>query len=115
LVRAYPFKPYRDYRIFSRRLQDAILDAEVTSALDGPDGIVLHADGGNDTALVMRQLPWDSRFFGIPMARIDALLRTDVTVRAGLDAVLMSLVEVCRAGRIWHVTARVDVADTVAI
>jgi hypothetical protein len=115
LIETYPFKPYRNYRVLSRSQQNAVMEAEIAATLESEDGIVLFGEGETEIALVMRQLPWDSRFFGVPMARVDYVLRALPDVRHGLDDVLTSFAGVCRAGGIWHVTARADVADTVAI
>jgi hypothetical protein len=115
LIQTYPFKPYRNYRVLSRRQQEAVLEAEVASTLESEDGIVLYGEGETEVALVMRRLPWDSRFFGVPMARVDYLLRALPDVRYGLDDLLTSFAGLCRAAGLWHVTARADVADTVGI
>jgi hypothetical protein len=115
LIRDYPYRPYRNYRVYSRRVQTAILRAEIESALSASNGVVFYAEGASPAGLVLRRLQWDSQFFGVPMARIEYLLRTRERDRAGLDQVLSACAETCRAEGIWHVTVRLDVADTLAI
>src|SRR4029453_9160004 len=75
LIRAFPYKPYRNYRVYPRKAQDAVMLAEVQSTLDHPDGIVVVADGGDaQAAAIGRRLEWDSQFFNVSMGRIDYLL-----------------------------------------
>ena len=116
LIHAYPFKPFRNYRVLSRRLQDAVLEAEVGSVLDSPDGRVLVAGeaGPPHVALVFRRLPWDSGFFGVSMGRIEYVLRADEN-REALDGILDGCEAWCRREGIQHVSARLDVGDTDAI
>jgi hypothetical protein len=116
LIASYPFKPYRHYRVLSRRAQEAVLEAEVTSVAESPGGAVLVADDGRGrAALVLRRLPWDSGFFGVPMARIDYLLRSTESDARLAGAVVDAGEELCRAEGIQHVSARLDVGDTLAI
>lgn len=112
---AYPFKPYRHYRVYSRKAQNAIMQAEVTSAL----ALLPHlgcraADGERQALVIARPLPWDSDFFGIRMARIDYMIAAPdapVFLETALDATL----DACRRASIPHVTARVDVEDIGAV
>jgi len=112
----HAFKPYRHHRVWSRSRQHAILRAEVarSRAVEGHHALV---SGDRDEAVIglCRPLPWDSAFFGVPMARVDVLLRgpgaADDTVAAVLDGLLAG----CRTSGVRHVTARVDVADMQAV
>jgi hypothetical protein len=112
LAEGYAFNPYRNYRMLSRRARAAVLAAEVEAALRDADGMVcVHAAGGEPAAAVARRLPWDSSFFGVPMARVDYLLGADPAARlAALRACLARL----RGEGARHVSARVDVADVEA-
>lgn len=108
----YPFKPYRHYRVWSRARQEAIMRAEVerSRGTAGAGGIVA-GDGDDAVVTLFRPLDWDSRFFGLPMARVDWLLRgPGATVDALADAVGATL-DRLRADGILHVTVKVDVAD----
>jgi hypothetical protein len=109
LIRDYPFNAYRGYRVISRRLQPAVLEAEITAILDSGRGTVLY-DRSQRAALVLERLAWDSAFFGIPMARIHSLLRTD-EAREPLDEVVRECIALCRAEGILHLTARADAGD----
>ena len=109
LVTEYPFNAYRGYRVVSRRLQPAVLEAEIASVLDSGRGTLL-TDRTQRAAIVLERLPWDSAFFGIPMARIHSLLRADAS-RGQLDDVMRDCIEICRAEGIRHLAARADAAD----
>jgi hypothetical protein len=112
LVDRYPFKTYRNYRLLSRRKQSDVMRAELARAAQtaGSVGAVV-GDQQNGAVAIARPLAWDSEFFGVPMGRIDYLLRTDeaspVTLRAAVDAAL----ERFRERGIKHVSVKIDVAD----
>jgi hypothetical protein len=109
LVDGYPFKPYRHYRVLPRKRQSAVLLAEMSGTAAHHDGLVLHANTGNDSALIAgRRLAWDSDFFGVPMARIDYAFGSSPDP---LRAVLAAAVERFRERGVRHVSARADVAD----
>lgn len=111
LVAACPFKAYRQYRTYSRREQTAILRAEVDHAL-GASGETSVALGVPElaVAVVARPLPWDSAYFGVPMARLDVLVRPETT-HAQRDAAIDAACRSARAQGVRHLTARVDVGD----
>ena len=76
LIHLYQFKPYRDYRVWSRAIQRKILKAEVDRALSSDDCAAIVAGEGEAAVLgICRPLAWDSGFFGVPMGRLDVLLR----------------------------------------
>lgn len=112
LVEAYPFKPYRQYRSYSRREQQAILLADVEGALAGA-GEFSRAAGGEEVraAIIARPLPWDSAYFGLPMARIDYLLTTADTTADERRAVVAAACAAAREAGVCHLTARVDAGD----
>ncbi len=111
LIEAYPFKPYRNYRVLSRRRQDAVMRAELHTALGQAGGFGLLAD---EAAVLVRPQPWDSAFFDLPMARLYLLHRGEVP-RATLQRLLASAFEACRERRIRHLSVRVDVADASSV
>jgi len=118
LVLAFPFKPYRHYRVYSRKAQHAILQAEIAAAIAETPSLGAHiADGPHEAAVIARPLPWDSAFFGVRMARIEYLLHQPDAPADVLQAALVATVAACRAHEIPHLSARVDVEDisTVAL
>jgi hypothetical protein len=116
LIDVHPFKPYRHFRVFSRARQTATLRAEVerTRSTAGSIGVVA-GDGRLAAVALCRPLSWDSAFFGVPMARLDHLLRGDRASRESLEAVVAATIADCRTQGIRHLAARVDVADMDAV
>ena len=111
LIAAHPYKPYRQYRTYSRREQTAILRADVdhTLATSGESSVAL---GTPDlmAAVIVRPLPWDSAYFGVPMGRADLLVRPDTT-HAQREAAIEAACRTAREAGVRHMTARVDVGD----
>ena len=96
LISSFPFKPYRYYRVYSRKAQIDIMRAEILPALTTPPRLAFHARDGDHSAMVIaRALPWDSDFFRVNMARIDYIMTSPDTpqavVKAALDAALRAL------------------------
>lgn len=110
ILAAHPFKPYRYYRTYSRREQQAILEAEVDAAL-AVDGEFSLAADDHTAAVVARPLAWDTAFFGVPMGRIDSLLMSETVTRETRAALVGETCRRARAAGLRHLTARVDVAD----
>lgn len=116
LIEAYPFKPYRHYRVYSRRAQLAILHAEIAEALQESPVLSAYAvKDGHEAASVARPLAWDSAFFGVPMARIDYLLHSPDAPPEVLQAALEATLSACRTHGIPHVTVRLDAEDIGAV
>ncbi len=112
LAALYPYKPYRHYRVWSRARQDAMMRAEVDRIL-GASGHFALVAGEADAAIVAlgRPLEWDTRFFDIPMARLDWTLRGTASQAASLPALVQASLERLRSTGYRHVTAKADVAD----
>jgi hypothetical protein len=109
LIEAYPFKPYRHYRVLSRKQQHAVMVEEVRQTLDHRSGVVLEASAGADRALAVgRALEWDSQFFGVPMGRIEYVIAPNPSL---LSQLLPAMLDGLAAMGVRHVSARVDVAD----
>jgi hypothetical protein len=112
LVALHPYKTYRHYRVWSRARQAAIMNAEVARTLGAPSPLALVAGEGDHVVVgIGRSLEWDTEFFGVPMARLDALLRGPAATRADLGAAVGAMLARWREGGIRHVTAKLDVAD----
>lgn len=112
-VLAYPFKSYRNYRVFSRKAQHAVMLAEIEATLHHADGIVLEYRADDGHALVVgRTLAWDSNFFSVPMARLEYVL---ASTREAAERVVAAAHEVLEARGARHVTARVDIEDLTAM
>ena len=116
LIHLYQFKPYRDYRVWSKAIQRAILRAEVDRVLSAPDHLaVVSGEGDAAVVAVGRALAWDSSFFGVPMGRLDLLLRGPVGDHGTVSAAVDALLQQARAMGLRHLTAKVDIADMQAV
>lgn len=122
LIDAYAFKPYRNYRAIPRKKQNDVLRAEVHASLDADGGFaVVSAPDNPQAAAIVRPLPWDSGFFGLPMAKLSHVLRAEDDVadaaatRAAVQSVIALALQQCRERGIKHVAVRIDAADADAI
>jgi hypothetical protein len=116
LAALYPFKPYRDYRVWSRARQRAIMDAEIARAKAAPGHVgLVSGDGDAVVVTLCRPLGWDTEFFGVPMARLDWILRGAAAPVPAIAAAVQDSLERLRATGVRHVTARLDVADMDAV
>jgi hypothetical protein len=112
LIPGFPFKPYRYYRVYSRKAQIEIMKAEIQPALTASPSLTLHASDGDASAVIVaRSLPWDSSFFHVNMARFDYILRSAEVPEAVVEAALDGALRACDEAAIPHLTARVDVED----
>jgi hypothetical protein len=114
VIEAYPFKPYRNYRVLSRRKQDEVMRAELRAALEGGGFAVVDRADAARAGVVVRPLPWDSAFFELPMARL-FVIHDEGADRAALRRIVAAGLAGCRERGILHVSARIDVADAEAI
>ena len=112
LVAAYPHKPFRQYRAYSRREQHAILRADVdaTLAVTGEFSRATGADALR-AAVIARPLAWDTAYFGIPMGRLDYVLSTPEATAEDRRDVVAAACDAARTAGLRHLTARCDVGD----
>ena len=116
LVDGYPFKTYRNYRLLSRRKQSEVMRAEIARASQTAGSFTIVAgDGERRVVVIARPLAWDSEFFGVPMARIDYVLRGEDAPRDLLQRGIETALSRLRSAGIKHVTLKIDVADADAI
>jgi hypothetical protein len=108
VVHAYRFHSYRNYRVFSRKAQAAIMLAEVQATLQHPAGVVFAEDCDRPALVVGRTLEWDTRFFGVPMARLEYVVAES---RAAAEPLIVVALRALRERGARHVSARVDVGD----
>jgi hypothetical protein len=108
-VHKFPYKPYRHYRVLPRKLQTAVMMAEVGATLAHRDGLGLEITTGAGSALLVgRTLAWDTEFFGVPMARVEYVMAADASLA---ERVIGKACEAFRARGVRHLSARVDVED----
>jgi hypothetical protein len=113
LIAEYPFKPYRHYRLLPRRRQTAVLQAELERLVAIPRAVAAIAGDGDGAVIALgRPLDWDTAFFGVPMARLDYVLRGQHDNPSTHAAAVGAFLGRCRDAGVRHVAARVDVADS---
>ena len=112
LIDQYPFKTYRNYRLLSRRKQAEVMRAEIERVRKTPGSFTAIAEDTDTTVVaVARPLAWDSEFFGVPMGRIDYLVRSSAATYGALRRAIEAALERFRSVGIRHVAAKIDVAD----
>jgi hypothetical protein len=116
LIAAYPFKPYRNFRTYSRSTEARILVEDVAATVNHRDGAGVVAAHGDAQALVTwRRLVWDTNFFGLPMARIDHIIGATLDDASAAGDAVAACLEALRAEGVRHVSVRVDAADIAAV
>lgn len=114
LITRFPYNPYRHYRILSRRRQADVLRALIRQPAEGGIGTAFVASSrgsaGPHAACLLRQLDWETEFFGLPMGRLESMLGSDANPEA-LRGLLGTVVAEARAQGVVHLAARVDIAD----
>jgi hypothetical protein len=117
LLSVHPYNDYRHYRSISKEVQRRILLSEVERASE--QGQLLALRGGAQVVglATLSRLPWDSRIFGLPMAKIGHLMAASAQgARAQLLGQLLDgVIESARSKGIRHLSTRVDCADIEAI
>ena len=112
MIPGFPFKPYRYYRVYSRKAQIEIMKAEIQPALAAMPSLAIQASEGDASAVVIaRSLPWDSNFFGVNMARFDYIMTSPAASPSVVEAAIEATLHACDEAGIPHLTARVDVED----
>lgn len=111
LIDEYPFNPYRNYRLFSRRRQGAVLRAEIDRALEPADDRFATVAGEGTAVAICRRLSWDTAWFGFGMAKLDYVLRSQDANRTAIADAVRAALEQCRGAGVRQVTAKLDVAD----
>jgi hypothetical protein len=112
LAGGFAFKPYRHYRTFSRRRQDAVLIEELRATAAHPDGFVVATGHGRTrVAVAGRALAWDTQHFGLPMGRLEYVLAHEAASEEDVAVAVDAALAAARARGLRHLAARVDVAD----
>ncbi len=108
--------------LHGHHLPGALPEALVQAALirlasEDEDNLVVRAEKGRLTGLaVMRPLPWDTEFFQMGCARVEAFY-FDRTDEAALDqsrALAAEVVDWCRRREVRFVSAKIEAADALS-
>jgi hypothetical protein len=102
--------------LLPKSAQTALVQRAIERILRTPDAFAV-TGGKRHTAAVAigRPLTWDSRYFGVPMGRLDYLIQAPDATRSDVRAALSLALDQFRALRIRHVAVKLDVEDGEAL
>ncbi|MBU0513610.1 MAG: hypothetical protein KJ621_02445, partial [Proteobacteria bacterium] len=108
--------------LYGHHLPGARPDALVQAALirlaaEDEDNLVVRAEEGRLTGLaVMRPLFWDTKFFGMGCARVEAFYfdRTDEAALDRSGSLAVGVTDWCRQRGVRFVSAKIEAADALA-
>jgi hypothetical protein len=108
----YRFGPYRHFRLFSRSAQTAVMRRAIERILQTPNAFAVNGGKRHTAAVAIgRPLTWDSRFFGVPMGRLDYLIQAPDATRSDVRAAVSKALDQFLALKIRHVAVKLDVED----
>jgi GNAT superfamily N-acetyltransferase len=117
LTTAHPYNDYRHYRTIAKEAQLRILRAEIERAAEQGQLLALRMRGRVVGLATLSHLPWDSKIFGLSMAKIGHLIAAPAPASRPqvLDRLLEELIAWAHTQGIRHLSTRVDCADIEAI
>lgn len=117
LVQNYQFKPYKEYKIKQNLLERYVVD-EISRILSHEENLVLVAEQKKRIAGLtsLERLDWDSKHFGIKMAKIGYLIaKYEYTQAFDVKCELIHHILASCKREISHVSARVRKEDLSSI
>ena len=118
LIADYQFKPYKEYEI-EQSLLDRYVIEEISDILSRESGFVFVGEEMGELVglATLEKLDWDTKHFGIEMAKIRHLIARDGYPKAlKVKRELIShLLAECREKRISHISARIYKEDISSI
>lgn len=113
LLEDYPYKEYRNYRIFNKQTQTDWLFQQLSGfLLDKNSHVFITRQNKRVVGLVtFTYLPWDSKIFGIKMAKIGYLMASEPRI---IEDLIDAVVKVCHQEKVRHLSVRIDTEDTLA-
>lgn len=115
LLEHYEFNDYRIYRMLNKDCLRKYLSGSFMDSVKLKDNLVIIAQDNNKAvglaAVVF--LPWDTKHFGVKMAKIDYFMtlgsyRQAVTLK---ESLLSSLIKLCRDKGFVYLSCRIDAGD----
>jgi len=108
--------------LYGHHLPGARPDALVQAALirlaaEDEDNLIVRAEQGRLTGLaVMRPLPWDTEFFGMGCARVEAFYfdRSEEAALGWSRSLAVDVTDWCRQREVRFVSAKIEAADALA-
>jgi ribosomal protein S18 acetylase RimI-like enzyme len=118
LIASYQFNPYRQYQIDRSILESYVID-EIVNLLSNRDNFALAAEerGALVGLISVEKLGWDTKYFGMQMARMPHLIVSNGYPQAfELKCELITrILSECHKENIRHISARVAKEDTSSI
>ena len=117
LVGRWPFKPHRWGHEREGGDLTALASERLAARLRAPGAAGWEARVSGRTAglAILQPLAWDSRWLGMPAARLDIVAVPEGRGHAVPSALIAAALGMARQDQLTHVTARVDAADHGAV
>jgi len=77
IIDSYPYNDYRNYPLLKEEQKRQAMYLKVLSCLGQGGEALTETYKGEVGIIILRELPWDSSFFNIPMAAIDGVFLRD--------------------------------------
>ncbi len=111
IIDCYPYNDYRNYPLLKERQKRKAMYLRVLSCLRQGAKILTETYKGEVGIIILRELPWDSSFFKIPMASIDGMFLREGANETLRQRLLDMGLDWMRKKRIKHVSFKLDTAD----
>ena len=111
IIDCYPYNDYRNYPLLKERQKRKAMYLRVLSCLRQGAKILTETYKGEVGIIILRELPWDSSFFKIPMASIDGMFLREGANETLRQRLLDMGLDWMIKKKIKHVSFKVDTAD----
>lgn len=110
LIERYPYNDYRRYPLLKEREKKQAMHLKVLLYLEQGGEALSETHKGKKGIIILRELPWDSSFFHMPMGAIEGMFLEEIE-----DGLINKLLEVAltwmREKKIKHLSFKVDTED----
>lgn len=111
LIEDYPYNDYRRYLILKERQKKQAMYLKVLLYLKQGGEAFSETHKGEKGLIILRELPWDSSFFKIPMASIEGLFLKEEAEETLRHRLLDRAFDWMKKREIKHLCFKVDTAD----
>jgi hypothetical protein len=119
LVYDYRFNEYGSYRMLDKDKLNKFLFNQISVSLNNEGNWVLVAEYRKKIVglLILNLLPWDTKHFGVKMAKIGYLMANgdyaqNICIK---NKLLFNLFKLCKKEKIIHISYRIDISDISSI
>lgn len=110
-IEDYPYNDYRRYLILKEREKKQAMYLKVLFCLNQGAEVFTETYKGEKGLIVLRELPWDSSFFKIPMAAIEGIFLRKEAEETLRHRLLDRAFDWVKKRKIKHISFKVDTAD----